>query len=66
MHGNADGAPLLIVLAGDAGLTALKEVISMVGLPMFILVFIMMFVLYRGLSHEEIREVWVGSPARQS
>jgi len=37
--GNADGVPLLIVLAGDAGLTALKEVISMVGLPMFILMF---------------------------
>ncbi|WP_276204806.1 MULTISPECIES: hypothetical protein [unclassified Halomonas] len=39
MDGNADGAPLLIVLADDAGLTALKEVISMVGLQMFILMF---------------------------
>jgi len=37
-------AAMLIVLAGDAGLTPLQEVI-VIGLPMFIRVFIMMFVL---------------------
>ncbi|MBT2786429.1 MULTISPECIES: BCCT family transporter [unclassified Halomonas] len=58
-------AAMLIVLAGDAGLTALQEVITVVGLPMFILVFIMMFALYRGLSHEELSEVRVGSPPKQ-
>lgn len=52
VNGNADGAPFLIVLAGDAGLTALKEVISLVSLPMFIRV----FVLYRGLSQEDLSE----------
>lgn len=57
-------AAMLIVLAGDAGLTALQEVITVVGLPMFILVFAMMFALYRGLSHEELSEVKVGSPPK--
>ncbi|BBI51152.1 hypothetical protein HORIV_35730 [Vreelandella olivaria] len=55
-------AAMLIVLAGDAGLTALQEVITVVGLPMFILVFAMMFALYRGLSHEDLSEVRVGNP----
>ncbi|MGP9796939.1 BCCT family transporter [Halomonas sp. 86] len=55
-------AAMLIVLAGDAGLTALQEVITVVGLPMFILVFVMMFSLLRGLSHEDLSEVRVGSP----
>ncbi|MGP9567899.1 BCCT family transporter [Halomonas sp. AOP5-B2-8] len=59
-------AAMLIVLAGDAGLTALQQVITVVGLPMFILVFIMMFSLYRGLSHEDLSEVRVGSPPRQA
>lgn len=57
-------AAMLIVLAGDAGLTALQEVITVVGLPMFILVFAMMFALYRGLSHEELGEVKVGAPPK--
>jgi len=57
-------AAMLIVLAGDAGLTALQEVITVVGLPMFILVFAMMFALYRGLSQEEFSEVKVGSPPK--
>ncbi|PRY66437.1 choline/carnitine/betaine transport [Vreelandella songnenensis] len=55
-------AAMLIVLAGDAGLTALQEVITVVGLPMFILVFIMMFSLLRGLSHEDLSQVRVGRP----
>lgn len=53
-------AAMLIVLAGDAGLTALQEVITVIGLPMFILVFAMMFALYRGLAHEEISQITVG------
>ncbi len=55
-------AAMLIVLAGDAGLTALQEVITVVGLPMFILVFAMMFALYRGLSQEDLSGVQVGRP----
>ncbi|MBP5979088.1 MAG: BCCT family transporter [Halomonas sp.] len=58
-------AAMLIVLAGDAGLTALQEVITVVGLPMFILVFVMMFSLLRGLSHEDLSKVTVGSPPQQ-
>ncbi|MCC5901910.1 MAG: BCCT family transporter [Halomonas sp.] len=58
-------AAMLIVLAGDAGLTALQEVITVVGLPMFILVFAMMFSLFRGLAHEDLSEVKVGSPPSQ-
>lgn len=57
-------AAMLIVLAGDAGLSALQEVITVVGLPMFILVFIMMFSLLRGLSYEDLSEVRVGSPPK--
>ncbi|MBE0464825.1 MAG: BCCT family transporter [Halomonadaceae bacterium] len=57
-------AAMLIVLAGDAGLTALQQVITVVGLPMFILVFIMMFSLLRGLSHEDLSEVRVGAPPK--
>ena len=57
-------AAMLIVLAGDAGLTALQEVITVVGLPMFILVFVMMLSLLRGLSHEDLTKVKVGSPPK--
>ncbi|MDG5499609.1 BCCT family transporter [Marinobacter sp. BGYM27] len=57
-------AAMLIVLAGDAGLTALQQVITVVGLPMFILVFAMMFALYRGLTQENLTEVKVGQPPR--
>jgi len=35
-----------------------------VGLPMFILVFAMMFALFRGLAQEKLSEVRVGSPPR--
>tara|TARA_R110000751_G_scaffold91712_2_gene179825 strand:+ start:4074 stop:4250 length:177 start_codon:yes stop_codon:yes gene_type:complete len=42
----------------------LQEVITVVGLPMFILVFIIMFVLYSDLSHEDFREVRVGKPTQ--
>lgn len=55
-------AAMLIVLAGEAGLTALQQVITVVGLPMFILVFSMMVALFRGLSHEHIAGIRVGQP----
>ena len=45
---------MIIMLAGVPGLTALHEVITAVGLLMFILVFRMMFALYRGLSHKNL------------
>ncbi|WP_148863845.1 BCCT family transporter [Marinobacter fonticola] len=57
-------AAMLIVLAGEAGLTALQQVITVVGLPMFILVFAMMFALLRGLSQENLSEVKVGLPPK--
>lgn len=57
-------AAMLIVLAGEAGLTALQQVITVVGLPMFILVFGMMFALFRGLTRENISEVKVGLPPK--
>lgn len=57
-------AALLIVLAGDAGLTALQQVITVVGLPMFILVCIMAVALFRGVLQENISEVRVGLPPK--
>jgi choline-glycine betaine transporter len=55
-------AAMLIVLAGEGGLTALQQVITVIGLPMFILVFAMMFALMRGLSQEKLTPVTVGEP----
>jgi choline-glycine betaine transporter len=57
-------AAMLIVLAGEAGLTALQQVITVIGLPMFILVFVMMFALLRGLKQENLSEVKVGPPPK--
>jgi choline/carnitine/betaine transport len=45
-------AASLIVLAGDAGLTALQQVIAVIGLPIFLMVFGMMFALIAGLRQE--------------
>ncbi|HEX2177096.1 MAG TPA: BCCT family transporter [Nocardioidaceae bacterium] len=45
-------AASLIVLGGEAGLVALQQVITVVGLPIFILVFAMLFALLRGLRSE--------------
>ncbi|USQ76395.1 BCCT family transporter [Ornithinimicrobium cryptoxanthini] len=45
-------AASLIVLAGDEGLVALQQVITVVGLPIFILVFAMMFALIKGVFRE--------------
>jgi choline/glycine/proline betaine transport protein len=47
-------AASLIILAGDAGLEALQEVITVIGLPIFLMVFAMMFALIRGLQSETL------------
>ncbi len=46
-------AALLIVLGGDTGLLALQQVITVIGLPIFILVFAMMFALLKALLAEK-------------
>ncbi|QQA42799.1 BCCT family transporter [Pelagovum pacificum] len=60
--GAAEGlvAAMLIVLAGDAGLDALQQVITVVGLPIFILVTMMIPALIRGFMLEDIDSVSVG------
>ncbi len=60
--GAAEGAiaATLIVLAGEAGLTALQEVITVVGLPIFILVFMMIPALIRGFQAEDIDHITIG------
>jgi len=52
-------AASLIALGGDAALTALQQVITVIGLPIFILVFAMLFALWRGLREERpaVREI---------
>ncbi|SFU88762.1 BCCT family transporter [Halomonas korlensis] len=55
-------AAMLIVLAGDAGLVALQQVITVIGLPIFILVFAMVFALLRGLASEHVSKARVGEP----
>lgn len=57
-------AAMLIVLAGEAGLTALQQVITVIGLPMFILAFAMMIALIHGLSQEKITGATVGDPPK--
>lgn len=42
-------AASLIVLGGEAGLAALQQVITVIGLPIFILVFAMLFALLKAL-----------------
>ena len=55
-------AASLIVLAGDTGLEALQQVITVVGLPIFILVFAMAFALARGLQQERIQRLRIVAP----
>lgn len=43
-------------------MTALQQVITVIGLPMFILVFTMMFALLKGLRQETLSEITVGKP----
>lgn len=61
--GLAEGmiAATLILLAGEAGLTALQQVITVVGLPIFILVSLMIPALIRGFAAEDIDHVTIGS-----
>jgi choline/carnitine/betaine transport len=60
--GLAEGmiAATLIILAGEAGLTALQEVITVVGLPIFVLVCLMIPALIRGFAAEDIDHVTIG------
>ena len=60
--GAAEGAiaATLILLAGEAGLTALQEVITVVGLPIFLLVFMMIPALLRGFAAEDIDHITIG------
>jgi choline/glycine/proline betaine transport protein len=44
----------LIALAGETGLVALQQVITVIGLPIFIMVFAMVFALIRGLRTERL------------
>ncbi|SES28882.1 choline/carnitine/betaine transport [Tranquillimonas rosea] len=59
--GVAEGlvAAMLIVLAGDAGLTALQQVITVIGLPIFILVCGMAVSLAMGFNSETVDKVTV-------
>ncbi|GGF76156.1 multidrug DMT transporter permease [Paracoccus acridae] len=60
--GLAEGmiAATLILLAGEAGLTALQEVITVVGLPIFVLVCLMIPALLRGFAAEDIDHITIG------
>jgi choline/glycine/proline betaine transport protein len=66
--GAAEGglAASLIVLAGEAGLEALQEVITVIGLPIFIMVFAMIFALLRGLRSEDLTLVEARARERSS
>lgn len=55
-------AMMLIVLAGDAGLTALQQVITVVGLPIFVMVLLMIPSIMLGLKLEEIDHINIGKP----
>ncbi|MCA0943081.1 BCCT family transporter [Salipiger pacificus] len=61
--GAAEGvvAAMLIVLAGDAGLTALQQVITVVGLPIFVLVSMMIPAIIRGFNAEDIEHISIGT-----
>ncbi|KEP71113.1 multidrug DMT transporter permease [Thioclava dalianensis] len=60
--GAAEGlvAAMLIILAGDAGLTALQQVITVVGLPIFVLVFMMIPSIIKGFALEDIDHITIG------
>ncbi len=61
--GAAEGlvAAMLIILAGEAGLTALQQVITVVGLPIFVLVSMMIPSLIIGLANEDIDHISIGT-----
>ena len=54
-------ATMLIVLAGDTGITALQQVITVVGLPIFAMVCMMIPSIILGLQQEEIDHITLGS-----
>ena len=54
-------ATMLIVLAGDTGITALQQVITVVGLPIFVMVCMMIPSIILGLKQEEIDHITLGS-----
>ena len=56
-------AAMLIVLAGQEGLVALQQVITVVGLPVFVLVFAMLFALVKALLTEEARMADQATPS---
>lgn len=56
-------AAVLIVLGGEAGIGALQEVITVIGLPIFIMVFVMLFTLMSGLRREQIEVLVPMAPA---
>ncbi|MBQ2260141.1 MAG: BCCT family transporter [Loktanella sp.] len=60
--GMAEGliAATLILLAGEAGLVALQQVITVVGLPIFVMVFMMIPALIRGFAAEDIDHITIG------
>ncbi|MFZ3582791.1 BCCT family transporter [Loktanella sp. DJP18] len=53
-------AVMLIVLAGDTGITALQQVITVVGLPIFVMVCLMIPSIILGLQQEEIDHITLG------
>lgn len=53
-------AVMLIVLAGDTGITALQQVITVVGLPIFVMVTLMIPSIIAGLKQEEIDHITLG------
>ncbi len=55
-------AAMLIVLAGEAGLVALQQVITVVGLPIFILCFAMLFAIVKAILTENVTAATVGEP----
>ena len=50
-----------VALAGEAGLTALQQVITVVGLPIFVLVSMMIPSLIIGLANEDIDHISIGT-----
>jgi choline/glycine/proline betaine transport protein len=60
--GLAEGAiaATLILLAGEAGLVALQQVITVVGLPIFVLVCFMIPALIKGFAAENIAHIVIG------
>jgi choline/glycine/proline betaine transport protein len=59
-------AASLIVLGGDAGLQALQQVITVIGLPIFILVFAMLFSLLIAVLRDDGDRGGAGPPPEQA